>query len=152
MFVTISVGQKTGLAVIPSAFLKDHETIKAILPNLSMRINMMVKGRVEFFQYTVMGNSIERVGHGQDMAIINTIADCVEHAKVLCHDHVTFEHVHDLVEFATRSHADSARLLSKYRQHGDITGTISELSREEERRFTLVERAKAGINQPTIIW
>lgn len=153
MHVIISVGHKYALAVIPTALVHNRETVNAALPGLSMRLNMMAKGRVENFDYPFFGHKIERLPEGAEGAeVVDTILTVIEHAQFLEHQHISFTHTSDLVCYVTSAHAAICSHLERYRQSGIHNGTLVDMSREEERLFTLKENVKMGIDHPVMIW
>lgn len=153
MFVVIAVGHKYGLAVIPTALLADREVINTVLPGLSMRLNMMAKGRVDDFDYPFIGHKIKRLPEGADCeSVVHTILSAIEHAEFLEHDHIKFTRTDNLILYAVSAHAAMCRRLELLKQRGIINGTLGEMSREEERLFMFTERAKIGVAKTEMIW
>jgi hypothetical protein len=157
MFVIISVGHKVGLAVIPAAMIDTARVQNEALKSLSMRLNMMVKGRVTNFDYSLFGHKIERVEETSPCAdVVHTILSVVEHAEFLRYDHIAFTLVRDLptlvLETETRYEEMRGKLQQLTNAGLDKDGTSTCMRQELLRMQAVVERAKLAIDQPEIIW
>ena len=157
MLVTISVGHKVNLAVIPATMIDTNRGQNDALKSLSMRLNMMVKGRVTNFDYSLFGHKIEAVEDDAPCAsVVHTILTIVEHAEFLRYDHINFALVDDAAALVLetekryeqmRDHLQQ-RTIAGLEKDGTSTGMRQELLRMQ----AVVELAKLGITNPLIIW
>lgn len=150
MHIVISVGHKTALAIIPVSALQIDESVRASINGVSMRLEAMLKGRVEEFDYSFYGHKMEVQPVDLPYAqAVNTIIDVVQYARYIQHDHVRFELTENLEAYLKGAHQ---RVLNLSTDVMSI-GIHREVQREWQRLESLLVTYKtSGINKPEIEW
>lgn len=159
MFIAVSVGHQKVLGVIPVSFV-DVDKLRPLVPDLIQRLAHLVKGRVQQFDYTIMGSKIiassEHRSTEDHALVADTIHAAVRFAQFTNHDHISISMVGDLWETLDRHQRELDGKLSLDRRYDahqiPLQGIdllyIQELSRLER----LKERVTVGISNPLIQW
>lgn len=155
MYVTISVGHRMCVAVIPTEQIFADE-LRDVFTGMALRLKHLVMGRTPKFDLCLMGNKVNS-GSGLSetaQAVASVMVSAVRYGEFLKADHVTFHRIKDLMQHVEDS---IAYLQTKYDSLSnstdvDETGMKIELLRELSRLNSLRERAIVGVKQPENFW
>lgn len=155
MFITISVGHQTALAVIPVSAV-DVELLRDSLPDLVQRLRHLVKGRVQQFDYTLLGSkfNIDDTLPQTSREVANMVSYSVRYAEFIGHDHIRFTFVERLWDYLNTQQNELTR---RYNRDADIggaplIGVYNAAAKENERLDELKRRALDGIESPFMHW
>jgi hypothetical protein len=161
MYIAVSVGHQKALGVIPVECV-NVDSLRDQIPDLVQRLNHLVKGRVQQFDYTIMGSKIAGPCIGEDgemsitVQVVETIRAAVRWAQFTNHDHISICVVPDLWEALDRFEKELDSKVSLDRRHDaqqlPLPGVDYVYIQELARLGRLKDKARVGISHPGIQW